>query len=77
MTKISNPVRFSDHFGLDGSLLDAAGVLNPTLTVDTGLFIDPLLLETSQHPEIRNGAFATYQAHFTTVIKLLRATWGG
>jgi hypothetical protein len=74
MAKISNPVRFSDHFGLDGSLLDAAGVLNPTLTVDTGLFIDPLLLETSQHPEIRDGAFATYQAHFTTVIKLLRAT---
>lgn len=74
MAKISNPVLFSDHFGFDSSLLDAAGALNPTLNVDTGLFIDPLLLETSRHPEIRDGAHATYQAHFTTVIKLLRAT---
>ncbi len=41
MAKIVNPVRFSDHFGLDSALLANAAVLNPTLNADTGLFIDP------------------------------------
>lgn len=74
MAKIANPVRFSDHFGIDSALLADAGVLNPTLNADTGLFIDPLLIEGSAHPEISEGARATYEAHFTTVIKLLRAS---
>ena len=74
MAKIANPVRFSDYFSLDSVLLDSAGVLNPTLNVDTGLFIDPLLLDRSRHPEIAQGARATYDAHFTTIIKLLRAS---
>jgi hypothetical protein len=55
-------------------LLEKVGVLNPTLNVDTGLFIDPLLLEHNQHQEIAEGARNTYRHHFTTVIKLLRAT---
>jgi len=74
VAKITNPVQFSDHFGFDRALLEAAGVLNPSLNVDTGLFIDPLLLAESQHPEINRGAQATYQAHFITVIKLLAAS---
>jgi hypothetical protein len=74
MAKIANPVRFSDHFGIDSALLANAGVLNPTLNADTGLFIDPLLISDSAHPEISEGARATYEAHFTTVIKLLRAS---
>src|SRR5215470_4165269 len=76
MAKIRDPIRFSDHFGFDSSLLDAVGVLNPTLNVDTGLFIDPLLLEASQHSEIREGARTSYENHFTTIIKLLHATKG-
>ena len=72
MAKITNPVRFSEYFEIDSAVLDAAGVLNPSLNVDTALFIDPLLLEKSVHPEIRDGARPTYEAHFTTVIKLLR-----
>lgn len=72
MAKIKNPVLFSDHFGLDARVLDCSGVLDPTLNVDTGLFIDPLILENSQHPEIQIGARSTYEQHFTTVIKLLR-----
>jgi len=72
MAKIKNPVLFSDHFGMDSQVLDAAGVLDPTLNVDTGLFIDPLLLEHSRHPEMQVDARATYEQHFTTVIKLLR-----
>lgn len=73
MAKIANPVRFSDHFGLDEAALRDAGVLNPTLNVDTKLFIDPLLMERSQHPEICQGAVSTYRQYFTTVIKLLRS----
>jgi hypothetical protein len=73
VARIANPVRFSDHFRITGEQLDRLGVLDPTLNADTGLFIDPLLLESSQHPEIRNGARTTYEQHFATVIKLLRA----
>ena len=74
MTKIASPVRFSDHFGFDSVLIDTIGVLNPTLNVDTRLFIDPLLLESSQHPEISVGARHSYQKHFTTVISLLKGS---
>jgi hypothetical protein len=74
VAKIINPIRFSDYFGFDDDLLDTAGVLNPTLNVDTRLFVDPLLLEHSGHPEIRDGARPTYEAHFTTTIKLLRGS---
>lgn len=73
MAKIVDPVRFSDHFGADPARLAAAGVLDPSLNVDTGLFIDPLLIAGSRHPEMSGGARNTYDAHFTAVIKLLRA----
>ena len=74
MAKVTNPVQFSEHFGFDRALLEAARVLDPTLNVDTALFIDPLLLERSQHPEINTDAQATYEAHFIKVIKLLAAS---
>lgn len=51
-----------------------AGVLNPTLNADTKLFIDPMLIPASRHPEIRRGARNTYVAHFAQVIRLLKAT---
>ncbi|HEY3441619.1 MAG TPA: hypothetical protein VGK29_12730 [Paludibaculum sp.] len=73
MAKITTPVRFSDHFKIDEAVLNEAGVLDPTLNVDTKLFIDPLLLEQSAHSEIREGGAATYGQYFGTVIKLLRA----
>ena len=72
VAKIKDPILFSEYFNFDASVLDGVGVLNPTLNVDTGLFIDPFLLESSCHPEIRNGARTTYEQHFATVIKLLR-----
>lgn len=74
MAKVLKPIRFTEHFGIDGALLDTAGVLNPTLNVDTLLFIDPLLFEASRHEEISAGARSTYQEHFTKVIKLLRGS---
>jgi len=76
MARISNPKRFSDHFGVPGDKLARLGVLDPTLNVDTRLFIDPLLLAKSRHAEISNGARSTYEQHFNYVIKFLRATKG-
>jgi len=73
MAKIRNPARFSEHFKIDAEVLVKAGVLNPTLNADTRLFIDPLLLEDSAHPEISGAARQTYLAHFKNAIALLRA----
>ncbi len=75
MAKISAvPIRFSDHFKLNGQALAERGVLDPTLNIDTALFIDPLLVPHSQHKEIRVDARAAYQSHFEQVIKLLKAS---
>lgn len=73
MAKIRNPVRFSEHFKIDAALLTKLGVLNPTLNADTKLFIDPLLLGDSAHPEISGEARQAYIKHFSTAISLLRA----
>lgn len=74
MAKITNPIRLSDHFDFDEALLAKAGTLNPTLNIDTRLFVDPLLLSYSGHHEMRVEARSTYETHFTAVIKLLRAS---
>jgi hypothetical protein len=74
LAKIRNPVRFSEYFDVPDSALDQAGVLNPTLNADTKLFIDPLLIPQSKHPDIRINARTTYLNHFTQVIKLLKAS---
>ena len=76
MPKIRNPKRFSDQFGVPSDKLARLGVLDPTLNVDTRLFIDPLLLAKSRHTEISKGARGTYEQHFNSVIKFLRATKG-
>lgn len=73
MAKISNPVKFSEHFGRAESDLDKLGVLDPTLNVDVKLFIDPLLLAVSKHPEILNGA-NSFRKFFAEIIKLLAAS---
>lgn len=56
MAKISNPLRFSTHFKVDPKKLAKLGVLNPTLNVDTKLFIDPFLIPLSKHPRSRRAA---------------------
>lgn len=74
MSRISNPIRFSDNFDIPEERLVELGVLNPTLNVDTRLFIDPLLLSVSAHVEIREGARTSYEKHFSTIIKLLHGS---
>ena len=71
MPKIKNPRSFSEVFGVDTASLAKAGVLDPVLNVDTKLFIDPLLLPESRHPEINVGAVAAYKSRFETLVKLL------
>lgn len=74
MARFSEPILFSEFFDIDPAELDRLDILNPTLNVDTNLFIDPLLIEHSAHSEIRLGAKATYDEHFGKVIKLLIAS---
>ena len=74
MAKIRNPVRFSKFFGISEALLAKLGVLDPTLNVDTKLFIDPFLIPDSTHSEIAVSGFKTYKHHFETVIKFLAAS---
>ncbi len=47
MAKIIHPVLFSDYYNIDLAKFDSLNVFNPTLNVDTKLFIDPLLIENS------------------------------
>lgn len=71
MPKIKKPISFSDAYAIAPSALIKEGVLDPVLNVDTKLFIDPLLLSSSRHVEIRNGAI-TYQNFFSILIRLLK-----
>lgn len=74
MAKIRRPRFFSDEFGLSRSVLKKLRVLNPVLNVDTRLFIDPLLLESSEHPEISGTGRARYKTFFGDLAKLLEAS---
>jgi len=64
MSEIRNPLRFSECFGVPLEVLAKLGAFNPTLNVDTKLFIDPFLLKQSKHKQISSGAYSTYQKHF-------------
>ncbi len=74
MAKVRNPRTFSGHFEVPPAKLAKLGVFDPTVAVDTKLFIDPLLFSSSQHDEIRRDAVREYREHFERVIKLLSAT---
>lgn len=74
MAKVTNPTTFSMQFNVEPETLECLGVLDPTLALDTKLFIDPLLLAGSVHPEMNDSAIAQYRQHFEGVIKLLDAS---
>lgn len=73
MPKATNPITFSECYGLDAQKVESFGVLDATLAIDTKLFVDPLLLEKSSHPEMLRAA-ATYKKRFLDIIKLLSAS---
>jgi len=74
MAIIRNPISFTEFFDIDPSALDSLGILNPILNVDTKLFIDPVLLNASDHPEISRQASASFRIYFENVITLLSAS---
>jgi hypothetical protein len=71
MAKAKNPITFSAEFGIDQSKLAKLGVFDATLAIDTKLFIDPMLLQYSKHPELKIHAAKEYRDHFINIIKLL------
>ncbi|MBF2716900.1 hypothetical protein [Agrobacterium vitis] len=66
-------VSFSDHFAIDPKWLERNGVFDPTLDLDSPLFIDPFLLHYSVHPEFSDNASSEYEARFTQICGLLLA----
>lgn len=71
MAKARNPITVSAEFGIDQSKLARLGVFDATLAIDTKLFIDPMLLKHSKHPEFKTHATKQYREHFINIIKLL------
>lgn len=74
MAKVRNPTTLSDYFKIDPNTLIKLGVLDPTLAIDTKLFIDPLLFSCSTHQEIYKTAVSQYRRHFELVIKFIEKT---
>lgn len=71
MSRLKDPILFSNYFGIHADLLNEAGLIDSFVNVDTPLFIDPVLLEKSDFPMIRDEALPTFKAHFTKFIRLL------
>jgi hypothetical protein len=74
MARIRNPRSFAEHFEIEPKQLDALGIFNPVLNVDTKLFIDPVLLRSSGHAAISRGAERSFRSYFDAIIKLLLAS---
>lgn len=74
MAKIRDPLLFSTYFNIAPEQLEALGVLDPVLNIDTKLFIDPLLLSHSHHEEIKVGAHNRFIEFFELMVKLLHSS---
>ena len=73
MGKITHPIRFSTHFGIDRAILQKLGAFDPLLNADTPLFINPLLLAKSHQPEMQS-AYKSWLGYFRKIVKLLAAS---
>ena len=71
MAKIISPVLFSQHFKIYPKVLDKENIFDPILNIDTLLFIDPLLLEKSQHDIIKNQSSEQLRVFYENIISLL------
>lgn len=54
----------SEYYNIDGDLFVQNGIFNPTITKDTKLFIDPLLLRNSDENEFNTDAVTQYREYF-------------
>lgn len=66
--------RLSDEFDIDESWLRKNSVFNPTLDIDSPLFVDPFLLPYSTHAEFSECGAERYEEHFTEIFKLIRVS---
>lgn len=64
-------IPLSEHFNVLKQALEAKGVFDAVIGVDTKLFIDPLLLNTTDIPEFHNSRTALTN-YFSTVITLIQ-----
>ena len=71
MAQIKRPILFSTYFKVSSLKLARDGLINPFLTVDTQLFIDPVLLAKSRHAVIRINAQKAFEEHFSNFVRLL------
>jgi len=60
----------SDYYQVDPARFEESGALDPILTVDTRLFIDPSLLRLTNTPELQNS-YATLLAYFEDVLNVV------
>jgi hypothetical protein len=74
MAKIREPKLFSEEFGVDAQDLKDLGAFDPTLNVDTKLFIDFFLLESSKAPEVSENSYTRLITHFENVLTLLKTS---
>ncbi len=74
MARIRNPILFSEHFGVNPKRMSDLGAFDPTLNVDTKLFVDPLLIPQSSATEFSKCADSRFKSHFSKVIRLLKAS---
>lgn len=74
MATIKSPATISTEFGIDPDFLLELGIIDTQLASDTNLFIDPLLLAESIHPEMNTGGVTAYEQRFEWIVKLLIAS---
>lgn len=65
------PITFSEQFNVPDKVLEATGVFDVILDIDTRVFIDPALLELCAEPEFSN-ARRKIEKYFSDIITLLR-----
>ena len=65
------PTSIADYLIIDSTLMDALGVFNGLVDLDTPVFVDPRLLKRTTTPELLDS-YVKVQSHFAQVSELLR-----
>lgn len=71
MGRLRQPLPFLQQFAVPVETLAKLGVIDPILNFDKQLFVDPMLLRASSHPEIAGDAADKFDAHFDLVARFL------
>lgn len=61
----------STTFKINAGVLDSLGIVDANLTVDTPLFIDPMLLIESNHKEFSESSHVRFNEHIKRIITLI------